>query len=107
MSNTQGAELGQFIPFVACLGQSKMANLGYTPLPPNLVEDDFRPQGDSQVERRRRRRPQRTAKTRRLRLHLRTESREQPSASTARAYSRTVVSEVAHRPAGPLIDSMA
>ena len=45
MSNTQGAELGQFIPFVACLGQSKMANLGYTPLPPNLVEDDFQAAG--------------------------------------------------------------
>ena len=31
--------------FVACLGQSKVAQLGYTPLPPNLVEDDFQAAG--------------------------------------------------------------
>jgi phosphate transport system substrate-binding protein len=37
----KGAELGQFIAFVACAGQDKMALLGYSPLPPNLVQEDF------------------------------------------------------------------
>jgi phosphate transport system substrate-binding protein len=37
----KGAELGQFISFVACAGQEKMALLGYSPLPPNLVQEDF------------------------------------------------------------------
>jgi phosphate transport system substrate-binding protein len=37
----RGAELGQFIAFVACAGQEKMALLGYSPLPPNLVQEDF------------------------------------------------------------------
>lgn len=41
MSTQKGAELAQFITFVACLGQSRMAELGYSPLPANLVEDDF------------------------------------------------------------------
>jgi phosphate transport system substrate-binding protein len=41
MGTAQGAELAQFITFVACEGQSRMADLGYSPLPPNLVEDDF------------------------------------------------------------------
>jgi phosphate transport system substrate-binding protein len=45
MGSTQGAELSQFIAYVACLGQSKMADLGYSPLPPNLVEDDFQAAG--------------------------------------------------------------
>lgn len=45
MSPAQGAELAQFISFVACLGQSKVAALGYAPLPPNLVEDDFQAAG--------------------------------------------------------------
>jgi phosphate transport system substrate-binding protein len=37
----KGAELGQFINFMACAGQEKMALLGYSPLPPNLVQEDF------------------------------------------------------------------
>ena len=45
MGTAQGAELAQFITFVACLGQSKVAQLGYTPLPPNLVEDAFQAAG--------------------------------------------------------------
>lgn len=45
MGTAQGAELSQFIQFVACLGQDKMASLGYSPLPPNLVEDDFQAAG--------------------------------------------------------------
>jgi phosphate transport system substrate-binding protein len=45
MGTSQGAELAQFITYVACLGQSKMASLGYSPLPPNLVLDDFQAAG--------------------------------------------------------------
>ncbi len=45
MGTAQGAELSQFIAFVACLGQSKMAELGYSPIPPNLVWDDFQAAG--------------------------------------------------------------
>lgn len=45
MGTAQGAEMSQFIQFVACLGQAKMASLGYSPLPPNLVEDDFQAAG--------------------------------------------------------------
>ncbi len=45
MGTSQGAEMAQFIEFVACLGQSKMAQLGYSPIPPNLVEDDFQAAG--------------------------------------------------------------
>jgi phosphate transport system substrate-binding protein len=45
MGAAQGAELAQFITFVACLGQSRMATLGYSPIPPNLVEDDFQAAG--------------------------------------------------------------
>jgi phosphate transport system substrate-binding protein len=45
MGTAQGAEMAQFIQFVACLGQSKMAQLGYSPIPPNLVEDDFQAAG--------------------------------------------------------------
>jgi phosphate transport system substrate-binding protein len=45
MGTAQGAELAQFITFVACAGQVKMATLGYSPLPPNLVEDDFQAAG--------------------------------------------------------------
>jgi len=37
----RGAELGQFVNFMACAGQEKMALLGYSPLPPNLVQEDF------------------------------------------------------------------
>lgn len=45
MGTSQGAEMAQFIHFVACDGQAKMATLGYSPLPPNLVEDDFQAAG--------------------------------------------------------------
>ena len=45
MGPTQGAELADFIHYVACLGQSQMAKLGYSPIPPNLVEDDFQAMG--------------------------------------------------------------
>jgi hypothetical protein len=37
----KGAVLGQFIIYFACQGQQEAALLGYSPLPPNLVEDDF------------------------------------------------------------------
>jgi phosphate transport system substrate-binding protein len=41
MSTADGQELAQFLVFVACQGQVPMAKLGYSPIPPNLVEDDF------------------------------------------------------------------
>ncbi len=37
----KGAVLGQFIEFLACKGQQSAGQLGYSPLPPNLVQDDF------------------------------------------------------------------
>ncbi|HEV8064796.1 MAG TPA: hypothetical protein VGP46_08200, partial [Acidimicrobiales bacterium] len=37
----KGAVLGQFILFLACRGQQAAGQLGYSPLPPNLVQDDF------------------------------------------------------------------
>lgn len=37
----KGSVLGQFILFLACRGQQAAGQLGYSPLPPNLVEDDF------------------------------------------------------------------
>ncbi|HXW33483.1 MAG TPA: substrate-binding domain-containing protein [Acidimicrobiales bacterium] len=37
----KGQALGQFVSFLACAGQEKMALLGYSPLPPNLVQEDF------------------------------------------------------------------
>ncbi len=37
----KGQALGQFVSFLACAGQEKMADLGYSPLPPNLVQEDF------------------------------------------------------------------
>jgi len=37
----KGQALGQFVSFLACAGQEKMANLGYSPLPPVLVQEDF------------------------------------------------------------------
>ncbi len=40
-SPAKGQALGQFVQFVGCAGQEKMATLGYSPLPPNLVQDDF------------------------------------------------------------------
>lgn len=45
MGTSQGAEMAQFIAYVACRGQSQMAELGYSPLPANLVEDDFQAAG--------------------------------------------------------------
>jgi ABC-type phosphate transport system substrate-binding protein len=38
---SKGAALGQFASYIACAGQEKMALLGYSPLPPNLVQEDF------------------------------------------------------------------
>lgn len=40
-NSAKGQALGQFIQFVACAGQQNMATLGYSPLPPNLVQEDF------------------------------------------------------------------
>jgi phosphate transport system substrate-binding protein len=37
----KGQAIGQFVAFLACAGQEKMALLGYSPLPPNLVNEDF------------------------------------------------------------------
>jgi phosphate transport system substrate-binding protein len=37
---TRGAEMGKFINFIACEGQSIMPD-GYSPIPPNLVQEDF------------------------------------------------------------------
>ena len=36
----RGAEMGKFINFIACEGQSIMPD-GYSPIPPNLVQEDF------------------------------------------------------------------
>ena len=41
MNPAQGAVLGQFVEFLACQGQQSAEQLGYSPLPPNLVDDDF------------------------------------------------------------------
>jgi phosphate transport system substrate-binding protein len=41
MTSDRGGELGQFVNYLACAGQEKMALLGYSPLPPNLVQEDF------------------------------------------------------------------
>lgn len=41
MNPSKGAVLGRFIEFIACQGQQSAQQLGYSPLPPNLVEDDF------------------------------------------------------------------
>ena len=41
MEAAKGAVLGRFIEFIACQGQQSAQQLGYSPLPPNLVEDDF------------------------------------------------------------------
>jgi len=38
----KGAVLGQFIQYFACAGQQAAGQLGYSPLPPNLVEEDFK-----------------------------------------------------------------
>ncbi len=41
ISTAQGSELGQFIDYAVCSGQSRMAALGYAPLSEPLVEDAF------------------------------------------------------------------
>ena len=41
MSPAEGAVLGQYIRFFACTGQQSAGTLGYSPLPPNLVDADF------------------------------------------------------------------
>lgn len=40
-SSQMAAELGSFIQFFACYGQQSAVTLGYSPLPPILVERDF------------------------------------------------------------------
>ncbi len=40
-ASQKGQALGTFIGFMACAGQQKMPQLGYSPLPPNLVQEDF------------------------------------------------------------------
>ncbi len=37
----KGEVLGQFVSYLACAGQEQMATLGYSPLPPNQVQQDF------------------------------------------------------------------
>ena len=41
MGTAEGAELGQFIDYAVCQGQTQMAALGYAPLSEQLVEDAF------------------------------------------------------------------
>lgn len=41
LNSSKGQEMGQFLNFVACAGQQNMASIGYSPLPPNLVQEDF------------------------------------------------------------------
>ena len=38
----KGKLLGQFISFIACRGQQAAGQLGYSPIPPNLIEVDFK-----------------------------------------------------------------
>ena len=38
---SKGQALGQFVAYLACAGQARMAFLGYSPLPPVLVQEDF------------------------------------------------------------------
>ena len=40
-NTAQGAVLGKFISFLACQGQVSAGQLGYSPIPPNLIADDF------------------------------------------------------------------
>ncbi len=39
--SAKGTELGKFVHFLACAGQETVTSLGYAPLPPNLVQEDF------------------------------------------------------------------
>jgi phosphate transport system substrate-binding protein len=41
----KGFVLGTFINYLACAGQEQMSELGYAPLPKNLVRDDFKAVG--------------------------------------------------------------
>ncbi|HLN16624.1 MAG TPA: substrate-binding domain-containing protein [Acidimicrobiales bacterium] len=41
MNAAKGLVLGQFVMYLACSGQNAAGELGYSPLPPNLVQDDF------------------------------------------------------------------
>ena len=41
----KGEALGQFVSYLACAGQARMAFLGYSPLPPVLVQEDFKAVG--------------------------------------------------------------
>ncbi len=41
LAPAKGQAIGQFVAFLACAGQQQMALLGYSPLPPNLVNEDF------------------------------------------------------------------
>ena len=38
---SKGQALGQFVAYLACAGQARMSFLGYSPLPPVLVQEDF------------------------------------------------------------------
>ena len=40
-SPRRGRPWAQFVAYLACAGQEQMATLGYSPLPPNLVQEDF------------------------------------------------------------------
>jgi len=40
-STSKGQALGQFVSYLACAGQRRMSFLGYSPLPPVLVQEDF------------------------------------------------------------------
>ena len=40
-STVKGEALGHFVAFLACAGQEDMSELGYSPLPVTLVQDDF------------------------------------------------------------------
>ena len=41
ISAEKGKILGQFITFIACRGQQAAGQLGYSPIPPNLIQVDF------------------------------------------------------------------
>jgi phosphate transport system substrate-binding protein len=40
-ASQKGAELGQFLDYMACGGQQSMASIGYSPIPYALVQEDF------------------------------------------------------------------
>jgi len=45
LATAEGRALGEFIDYLACNGQSRMAVLGYAPLPPNLIAADIQAVG--------------------------------------------------------------